>query len=119
MLLKGTFKQGGHLMFKVEFDIEKLKSIIDAAVSKAMEQYAPLPPISNQLPLLMTKKQLMELLDIGATKATELLNRTDFPVIREFGHPRVPTRLFLEWVESHTDWINENAGSEWNRRRGA
>ncbi|WP_223264039.1 hypothetical protein [Paenibacillus sp. IHB B 3084] len=61
----------------------------------------------------------MELLDIGATKATELLNRDDFPVIREFGHPRVPTRLFMEWVESHTDWINENAGNEWNRRRGA
>nr|WP_318842587.1 DNA-binding protein [Paenibacillus massiliensis] len=79
-----------------------------------MEQYTP-----NQLPPLMTKTQLMELLDIGTTKAAELLNREDFPVIREFGHPRVPTRLFLEWVESHTEWISANAGDGWNRGRGA
>lgn len=101
-------------MLKVELDTDQLKALIDAAVSKAMENYSP-----NQLPPLMTKQQFMDLLDIGATKASELLNRDDFPVIREFGHPRVPTHLFWQWVEDHTDWIQQNAGEGWKKRRGA
>lgn len=101
-------------MAKVEIELDQLELLIGAAVSKAIEQ-----SIQKQPPPLMTKSQLMELLDIGATKAAELLNREDFPVIREFGHPRVPTRLFMEWVERHTEWIKENAGDGWNRRRGA
>ncbi|MBY7736758.1 helix-turn-helix domain-containing protein [Paenibacillus sp. P2(2022)] len=97
-------------MLKVEFDTDQLKSIIDAAVSKAMKQYTP-----NQLPSLMTKKQLMEFLGIGSTKASELLNREDFPVIREFGHPRVPLHALMVWINEHTEWIRDNAKDYWER----
>lgn len=40
----------------------------------------------------------MELAGIGESKCNELFHRRDFPVNREMGHPRVPTKLFLEWV---------------------
>lgn len=53
----------------------------------------------NDLPPLLTRRQFMELVDISHTKCNELFNRDDFPVVRELGHPRVPTKLFFEWVE--------------------
>ncbi len=63
----------------------------------------------NDLPALLTRKQFMELADIGETKCAELFNRQDFPVNREFGHPRVPTALLFEWINRNTDWVQTNA----------
>lgn len=63
----------------------------------------------KQLPPLLTRKQFMELIGIGESKCAELFNRQDFPVIREFGHPRIPTELLFEWIHENTDWIKSNA----------
>lgn len=63
----------------------------------------------NDLPALLTRKQFMELAEIGETKCAELFNRQDFPVNREFGHPRVPTALLFEWINRNTDWVQTNA----------
>lgn len=63
----------------------------------------------SDLPALLTRKQFMELADIGETKCAELFNRQDFPVNREFGHPRVPTALLFEWINRNTDWVQTNA----------
>lgn len=93
-------------LFKVEMDFSQLQEVINIAVDQALERHA----LKSSLPPLLTKSQLMDLLDIGATKASELLNREDFPVIREFGHPRVPTHLLMIWIDEHTEWIRENVG---------
>ncbi|MFU1797327.1 DNA-binding protein [Paenibacillus azoreducens] len=98
--------ESGIPVLKVEMDFEQLQAAINAAVDQAMERHS----LKSSLPPLLTKSQLMDLLDIGSTKASELLNRKDFPVIREFGHPRVPTELLMTWITEHTDWIRENAG---------
>ncbi|OAK70053.1 hypothetical protein [Lederbergia galactosidilytica] len=63
----------------------------------------------QELPPLLTRTEFMELVGISATKCAELFNRRDFPVNREFGHPRVPTDLLFEWINKNTDWIDENA----------
>ncbi|GIO84587.1 hypothetical protein J25TS5_15190 [Paenibacillus faecis] len=99
-------------IFKVDMDFNRLQEVINSAVDKAIERHA----FKTNLPPLLTKTQLMELLDIGATKASELINREDFPVIREFGFPRVPTHLLMVWIDEHTDWIRENAGEDWERK---
>jgi hypothetical protein len=44
--------------------------------------------VSHGLPPCLAKDQLMELLGIGPTKASELHNRPGFPVTREFRNPR-------------------------------
>src|SRR5690242_14785985 len=95
-------------MLKVELDVSELKTLINEAVDQALERHS----LANSLPPILSKTQFMELLDIGSTKAAELLNREDFPVIRELGHPKVLTHLFLKWCEDHTDWINKNAGPD-------
>ncbi|MBO7747382.1 DNA-binding protein [Paenibacillus sp. MWE-103] len=93
-------------MLKFEFDYEQLQGIINSAVDSALERHS----LMNTLPPILNRTQFMELLDIGATKAAELLNREDFPVIRELGHPRILTHLLLQWCEEHTEWIKDNAG---------
>lgn len=100
-------------MLSVQMDFEKLEQIIKLAIDEAIEKHS----LVNSLPALMTKTQLKEFLDIGDTKASELLNRSDFPVCRELGHPRVPTHLLMEWVEQHTPWIDANAGQVWANKK--
>ncbi|KOP68935.1 hypothetical protein AMS62_03350 [Bacillus sp. FJAT-18019] len=78
------------------------------AVDQAIERHG----LKSTLPPILTKQELMDLLDIKATKASELLNREDFPVIREFGHPRVPTHSLMIWIDEHTDWIRDNSGEK-------
>lgn len=102
-------------IFKLDMDYGRLQEVINIAVDKAIERHA----IKSSLPPLLTKNQLMELLDIGSTKASELLNREDFPVIREFGNPRVPTHLLMTWIDEHTGWVRDNAGDKWKRKGGA
>lgn len=48
----------------------------------------------------------MELVGIGESKCNELFHRQDFPVNREMGYPRVPTKAFFEWVNA----TSQNAG---------
>lgn len=58
---------------------------------------------TKELPPLLTRKQFMDLVDIGPTKCNELFNRNDFPVTRELGHPRVITKDFFEWLSKTTN----------------
>jgi len=59
----------------------------------------------KQLPPLLTRKEFMELVNIGESKCAELFHRSDFPVNRELGHPRVVTKDFFDWMAA----TNQNA----------
>ncbi|PPA70076.1 helix-turn-helix domain-containing protein [Jeotgalibacillus proteolyticus] len=91
-------------MLKVEIDLDQLQEVINNAVDKAIKRHA----LKDSLPALLTRKQFMQLLDIGDTKASELLNRKDFPVFREAGHPKVPTKQLFEWIDQNTNWVQKN-----------
>lgn len=56
---------------------------------------------SQQLPPFLTITELMELLHIGRTKASELLARPGFPVCREVG-VLIPTDKLFQWIDRHT-----------------
>lgn len=101
-------------MTLIGIDTDELEKIINKAVASAIESHelSKLPPILN-------KQQFMDFMDIGATKASELLNRPGFPVTREFGNPRVVTRLLLLWAEENSEWMSENAGGNWKTGRRA
>src|SRR5690625_370750 len=92
-------------MLKVEFDDEFKKSLANEIknqlVPVLLQEFE-----QNQLPHLLTRKQFMELAGIGESKCAELFHRSDFPVNRELGHPRVPTKQFFEWIAA----TNQNAG---------
>ncbi|MGM1022977.1 MAG: DNA-binding protein [Bacillota bacterium] len=98
-------------MFKLEVDPQQLQQLIVDAVEKALERNSF--SAANHQPVLFDKQQLMDFLRIGSTKASELLNREDFPVIREFGHPRVPLHALMVWIDEHTEWVRDNAKGYW------
>ncbi|ALX47486.1 hypothetical protein [Lentibacillus amyloliquefaciens] len=61
----------------------------------------------SELPPLLDRKQFMELAGISPTKCNELFNRADFPVNRELGHPKVPTKEFFNWLQATTQNAQE------------
>ncbi|ENQ3106552.1 helix-turn-helix domain-containing protein [Bacillus cereus] len=85
------------------FDVDSFRQIIREEVERATVHLQK----KNELPPFLTVTELMELLHIKRTKASELLNRSDFPVFREAG-VLIPTHLFFQWIEKHTSWIEEN-----------
>ncbi|RKD22581.1 hypothetical protein BEP19_09985 [Ammoniphilus oxalaticus] len=96
-------------MMQVKFSNEMIESL----ATEIKKQLAPLIlqeiNVQKELPPLLTRKEFMELVGISGTKCAELFNRADFPVIRDFGHPRVPTRLLFEWIDLNAGWVNANA----------
>lgn len=61
----------------------------------------------KELPPTLTRQEFMELVGIGDTKCNELFHRSDFPVNRELGHPRVNTKMFFEWLNATTQNAEE------------
>lgn len=81
---------------------EMFSEIIKEEVTKALQDFR-----TTQLPPMLTKQQLEKLLNIKHAKASELLNRPDFPVFREAG-VLVPTHLLFKWIERNTRWVEDN-----------
>ncbi|WP_077623805.1 hypothetical protein [Sediminibacillus massiliensis] len=96
-------------MLKVDFDEETAQLVADKIANMAFEKIKTKLDQYSKWPPILTKKDLMEFLQIKDNKASELLNRDDFPVIREFGHPRVSLQQLMYWIDQHTDWVKDNA----------
>lgn len=90
-------------MINVAFDTEILRQIIRDEVREAVSNSIK----TKELPPLLTRRELMDLYRISQTKVTELLGRSDFPVMREAGI-LIPTHLLFKWIESNTNWVDEN-----------
>ena|SRR5690625_615274 len=89
-------------MLKVEFSEEFIQSL----TNKIKNQLVPVlvqELKQQELPPLLTRKQFMELVGISPGKCNELFHRKDFPVTRQLGHPRVPTKKFFEWLNEDID----------------
>lgn len=102
-------------MAVIVMEEDDLERLLDKVVSRAIEVYAVQVPSS--LPPALTITEFMDLLKISRPTATEVMKRPDFPVNRMFGNPRIPTGLLLRWIDEHTEWIDKNAGEEFNVRR--
>lgn len=95
-------------MLQVTIDTEQLQELINDAVDQAIKRH----DVQNTLPPLLTRREFMELMQIGESKCAELFHRQDFPVNREFGHPRVDTALLIDWIHRHSNWVEENASPQ-------
>lgn len=81
--------------------MQELASGLVPLLVEELEKRSSLPPV-------LTRKEFMALMQIGEAKCAELFNRKDFPVCREFGHPRVLTKLLFEWIEAHSAWVRDH-----------
>lgn len=94
-------------MIQFQLDPAQLEEMVISATEKILAKQQEQAPVSG-LPLTLSKKQVEEQLGLGATKVQELFKRKDFPVIWELGHPKVVTHLLIKWLESHSEWVEEN-----------
>ncbi|MED4977192.1 DNA-binding protein [Heyndrickxia faecalis] len=92
------------IQINVDFADEQFREVLRQEIDKALADVVR----KNELPPMLTKKEFMELLRIKDTKASELLNRPDFPVFREAG-VLIPTHLLFQWIEKNTRWVEENS----------
>lgn len=82
---------------QAELTDEQLDLLAEKIATKMQEQqrYHGLPPV-------MRRHQFMEAFDVNSTKASELFQRLDFPIIDDLGYPRVNTKLLFECMDRKT-----------------
>ena len=74
---------------------QTLQQIVQEAVYQAVSKSQ-----QNHLPLALTVEQAAEQTNIGLTKMREWTRRPGFPKIKDGQRVLIPTRLFIEWLES-------------------
>lgn len=83
---------------------ETLRQIIREEINNVVEEFRS----KNELKPLLTREEMMAVLQISSTKAAELLRRQDFPVFREAGL-LIPTDMLFEWIRRNTRWVEKNS----------
>lgn len=94
-------------MLTMEFDYEKLAEALLPKLIKEMELMMEDGFVKQELPPMLTVNQFKEVLHIKSWKASELLGRPDFPVLREAG-VLIPRDRLFEWIDRNLDWVEEN-----------
>lgn len=97
----------GEGMYSEEFKAEIKEEFRQLFREELEKAFAP-KPLIRELPVLLTRQQLMELFNIRDTKASALLGRSDFPKFYEAGRVLIPSKALLQWIDEHTEWVNTN-----------
>lgn len=89
---------------------DHIREAVTEAVSPLLKKIDRLEKqlTTNNLPLLLDKKDIMKILKIKEAKASEILNHSDLPVIRVTRSPQVRSDIFLQWLDEHTDITEED-----------
>ena len=56
----------------------------------------------DDLPLFLNAETVAQTLGIAPSSAYELMNESDFPVLKVGNRMVVPKEEFIQWVEQHT-----------------
>lgn len=91
-------------MYSEEFKTE-IKEEFRKLLREELEKTFTRKPLICELPILLTRNQLMELFNIKSTKASALLRREDFPKFYEAGRVLIPSKALLQWIDEHTEWV--------------
>lgn len=94
-------------MLTVEFDYVKLAEAMRPVIREEIQEMKKGKYGTQEWPFLMTVTQLKEFFHIKSWKASELMGRPDFPVIREAGVLIHRDKLF-EWIDRNTQWVEDN-----------
>jgi len=94
-------------MATYSFSKEEMSELINGLKVEIVSALREEIKAEKELPPLLNRKQFMELTGISTTKCAELFKRSDFPVIRDFGNPKVPTKLLFDWIYSNSQNAHE------------
>lgn len=94
-------------MLTMEIDYEKLAESLVPKLAEEMKKFKSGDSERKELPPMLTVTMLKEVLHIKSWKASELLGRPDFPVLREAG-VLIPRDRLFEWIDNNLDWVQNN-----------
>lgn len=92
-------------MLNITFDTDELRSIIREEVQAALKEGDRL----QELPTILNRQEVMNLLRIKSTKMSELMAREDFPKLKGVGGVLIPSKQLLQWIDTHTYWVENNS----------
>ncbi|MEK4025834.1 DNA-binding protein [Sporosarcina sp. FSL W7-1283] len=96
-------------MLTMEIDYEKLADALAPKLLGGLQEIVDRQLENQEIPYMLTIDQLMKFLHIKRWKASELLGRSDFPVLREAG-VLIPRDKLFEWIDRNLDWVEDNTG---------
>lgn len=88
----------------IMLNAEELRSIIREEVEAAVKQVEA----GRDLPPLLTREELMDLMRISSTTASKLFEMEGFPVFRR-GKLLIDTELLFKWIRKHSTQVEEVA----------
>lgn len=107
-------------MFTIDTKSPEFKQMVEAISSqiadRAFEKLEDKVKKREEWPPMLSKKELANFLGVSSSKVSQLVNRHDFPVTREFGRPLVPTHLLIKWIDSHTEMSDPDFADKWSTR---
>lgn len=95
------------MLLTMEFDYDKLAESLRPIIRQEIQECMKERIETQELPPLLTVQHLKDLFHIKSWKASELMGRPDFPVMRQAGVLIHRDKLF-EWIDRHTQWVEEN-----------
>lgn len=94
-------------MFTMQYDEKFIDQVAAKIADRATDMLVQRLSSLNNMPLVLTRSEAMELLRCGPTKMAELMARPDFPVTRDIG-VKIPTHMLMKWIEKNTQWVEQN-----------
>ncbi|MCY8354575.1 hypothetical protein MOD14_10390 [Bacillus haynesii] len=94
-------------MVNINFDDDFIEKIASQIADRAFELLKEKISVTEQLPHVLTRSEVKEVLKIKDTKIAELFKRPDFPVNDLIGK-KVPTHMLFEWINNNTRWVEKN-----------
>ena len=95
---------------QIEFDEQFYDQLADKVADRLLPVLSQkLENHESRLPLILTRADIKELMEIGENKTSELMSI--LPKIQGYSHPKVPSKAFLEWIDQNTEWVEEHAPS--------
>lgn len=94
-------------MLKLETDPEFTADIASQVTEKVVKQLSAKYAVATQWPAMLDYKDIMTFFRCSQTKAGQIMNIADFPRVPGVGKKCVPIWGLLDWVESHSDYMNQ------------
>lgn len=95
-------------MLTMKVDAEEFTEAFRKMIREEVQQAVKESIRPQELPPLLTRKEMMEVLRISHDKAAQLMARPDFPVSRVAGVLIDRDKLF-KWIDRHTQWVEGNS----------
>lgn len=93
-------------MLKLETDPEFTADLAKQVTEQVTQHLSAKYAVAAQWPAMLDYKDVMRFFRVSQPKASEIMHIADFPRVPGVGTKCVPIWSLIDWVESHTDYMD-------------